>query len=82
MLLSVASVGPQGVWTVTEVFFDTLAKSLLVSAGELDGGIVHQHACGSCGLQTSALSMLPVLVLAWQLPFAAQSVLKMGRKIY
>lgn len=82
MLLSAASVSPQGVWTVTEVFFDTFAKPLLINARELDGGTVQHHACGSCSLQTSALPMLAVLLLAWELSFAAQSVLKMGRKIH
>lgn len=52
-----------GCVTVTEVFFDTLAKSLLVNAGEPDGRTMNHHACGSCSLQT-ALPMLPVLLLA------------------
>lgn len=69
MLLSVPHwqplLSPGGAWTVIEVLFDTLAKSLLVSAGERYGGRVHCHAHGSHSLQMYASSMIPTLVLAW-----------------
>lgn len=60
-----ASVGPGGASTVIQVLFDTLAKSLLLSAGEHYRGSVHHHAPGSHSLQKSASSTIPALGLAW-----------------
>lgn len=75
MLLSAASLSLQGVWIATEVFFDTLAKSILGSAGSWMEEL--------CTAMLVACSLQPLhRPSSWELSFSAQLVLKMGRKTY